>query len=77
MTQLEQVLDSVHRLSAAEKRVLHEALGLELAQSAPAPNQVAVHPLVGLLADEPELADAILQSAMTARQTRPLRTGGG
>ncbi|TWU25814.1 hypothetical protein [Bythopirellula polymerisocia] len=31
-------------------------------------------PLLGLLADNPELADFIENSAMHARETRPLRT---
>ncbi len=34
-------------------------------------------PLLGLLSEEPELADFIEQSAMQAREARPLRTSRG
>ena len=30
-------------------------------------------PWLGMLADEPELADSVLEAAMTARETQPLR----
>lgn len=30
-------------------------------------------PWLGMLADEPDLADFVLESAMTARETQPLR----
>lgn len=30
-------------------------------------------PLLGLMADEPELLDAVVEAAMSARQTHPLR----
>ena len=37
----------------------------------------AGNPMIGLLADEPALADMIAESAMSARETRPLRTDRG
>jgi predicted DNA-binding antitoxin AbrB/MazE fold protein len=33
-------------------------------------------PLIGLMADEPELVDAIVEEAMIARESHPLRTNG-
>jgi predicted DNA-binding antitoxin AbrB/MazE fold protein len=34
-----------------------------------------VDPLLGLMADEPELVDQVVEMAMTARESHPLRTG--
>jgi predicted DNA-binding antitoxin AbrB/MazE fold protein len=33
-------------------------------------------PLKGFMSDEPELIDAIVEEAMTARESHPLRTNG-
>jgi predicted DNA-binding antitoxin AbrB/MazE fold protein len=33
-------------------------------------------PLIGLMADEPELVDAIVEEAMLARETHPFRVDG-
>lgn len=32
-------------------------------------------PLLGLMADEPELLDEVVEAAMMARESHPLRTG--
>jgi predicted DNA-binding antitoxin AbrB/MazE fold protein len=34
------------------------------------------NPLLGLMADEPELVDAIVEEAMLARESHPLRANG-
>jgi predicted DNA-binding antitoxin AbrB/MazE fold protein len=40
------------------------------------PQRGATDPLLGLMADEPELVDDVVAAAMTARQKHPLRTDG-
>ncbi|MGA2034501.1 MAG: hypothetical protein ABSG68_19820 [Thermoguttaceae bacterium] len=44
----------------------------DLLEKLPSNRQVA-DPWLGMLADEPELADFVVESAMEARQTQPLR----
>jgi hypothetical protein len=70
MTQLEwqQLEEIVLRLSAAEK----ERLRVLLNRSARTDREAA-DPLPGLMVDEPEIVDTIVQSAMLARQRGPLR----
>ena len=77
MSELQQVLYSIQGLSAAEKLVLRDLLSTELARGGSKPASGGAHQLVGLLKDEPQLADAIVESAMTARETRPFRANGG
>lgn len=36
----------------------------------------ASDPLLGFMADEPELVDAVLEEAMVARESHPLRASG-
>jgi predicted DNA-binding antitoxin AbrB/MazE fold protein len=33
-------------------------------------------PLIGLMSDDPELVDKVVESAMTARESHPLRADG-
>jgi predicted DNA-binding antitoxin AbrB/MazE fold protein len=37
---------------------------------------VANDPLIGFMSDEPELVDAIVEEAMVARESHPLRANG-
>jgi hypothetical protein len=70
MSPYETIVDAVHGLSPEEKFKLRVLLDEELKQS-PATNGQTPRPsFIGLLADEPELADQILESAMLARDTR-------
>jgi len=77
MADLNDVLQSIHDLSATERLAILNVLRTESASRPPSGAAGGQNPLVGLLADEPDLADAILQSAMAARETRPLRMTGG
>ena len=72
MESLQHLIDSIHGLDMADKLVVRAVLDQDLATStgAQAPSGSS---LIGLLADEPQLADAISESAMAARETRPYR----
>lgn len=70
MSALHQVIDSIHSLDPAEKLIVRNFLDHEL-KSQPAAD--APPSLIGLLADEPELADQICESAMKERESRPWR----
>jgi hypothetical protein len=74
MSPFENIVDAVHGLSHEEKLKLRLVLDREITESPPKNGDTPRSSLIGLLADEPELADQILESAMTARETRPLRT---
>ena len=77
MSLFENIVDAIHGLSHEEKFKLRLLLNAELEQSPPKNDKPHRSSLIGLLADEPELADQILESAMIARETRPLRMPGG
>jgi hypothetical protein len=70
MTQLEwqQLEQTVQNLSAAEK----DRLRLLLNRSLAGESSVA-DPLLGLMADEPDLVDRVLEAALMARERDPLR----
>ncbi len=72
MSALHQIIDSIHSLDPAEKLIVRDFLEHELA-SQPAAASIAPPSLIGLLADEPELADQICESAMRQRESRPWR----
>jgi hypothetical protein len=74
MSPFENIVDAIHGLSGEEKIELRLLLDQEIAQSPQKNRDAPRSSLIGLLADEPELADQILESAMIARETRPLRT---
>jgi hypothetical protein len=74
MSPFENVVDAIRGLSNEEKFKLRLLLDREIAQSPPKSGDAPRSSLIGLLADEPELADQILESAMIARETRPFRT---
>ena len=77
MSPFENVVDAIHSLSHEEKVKLCLLLEEELKPTSPKKAEPRRSSLTGLLADEPELADEILESAMIARETRPLRTPNG
>jgi hypothetical protein len=70
MTQLEwrQLEETVLGLSAAEKERLRALLSRSVDTG-----HTATDPLLGLMADEPELVDSVVESAMLARERDPLR----
>ncbi len=73
MSPLQHVIDSLQTLDTEEKVFVRNLLNGEIAnQTSEAPNSKA-KPLIGLLADEPQLADEICESAMQARESRPHR----
>jgi len=74
MSPFENIVDAIHDLSNEEKFELRLLLDKELKREPPKDAPARRSALIGLLADEPELADQILESAMIARETRPLRT---
>lgn len=78
MSPFENIVDAIHGLSHEEKFKLRLLLEEELKPAQGSPENGVMHhrSLIGLLADEPELADQILESAMSARETRPLRMPG-
>ena len=80
MATLPSILSSITELDVADKRVLRDILNSQLVDhSGTPPAETAKdrpHPMIGLLADDPALADKILESAMHARETRPLRVDG-
>jgi len=72
MSPFENIAGAIHDLSYDEKLKLRALLDTELKK----PSQSGFEPrssLIGLLADEPDLADRILESAMIARESRPMR----
>ncbi len=73
MSPFENIVDAIYGLSDQEKFKLRLLLDQEIAQKHPKNGDKTPSSLIGLLADEPELADQILESAMTTRETRPLR----
>ena len=81
MADLQTIIRTIHDLSVQDKQSLRDLLDAEL--SAPSPPNGSdsaatnANPLLGLLSDGPELADQIVESAMRARETRPLRTTRG
>lgn len=68
----EQALASGKDIDTFVLEAIQRTLSLTVAQPTPADD-----PFLGLLADDPELADSISESAMRVRETRPLRTTGG
>ena len=78
MTDLQTLIRTVHELGSADKLVLRDILDGELEQdstsAAAKTTRSAANPLLGLLKDEPDLADQITESAMRLRETRPLRS---
>lgn len=75
MSTLQQVINSIHSLDPAEKVVVRNFLEQELSLPPAAAANSAPSSLIGLLSDDPELADSIAESAMEDRETRPLRLG--
>lgn len=73
MSPFENIVGAIHDLSYEEKLKLRAVIENELKQKPLPIGGKSRSSLIGLLADDPELADQILDSAMIARETRPLR----
>jgi hypothetical protein len=58
-------------LPAKEDRVMENESSERIGSLAPTPNKA--RSVIGLMADEPELADEIAEEAMKARESRPFR----
>ncbi len=71
MSSLHDILQSIHGLSAADQAAIFNVLKAENLNPPMPAASARPNPLIGLLADEPQLADAILESAMAARDARP------
>jgi hypothetical protein len=73
MTQREwqQLEETVLGLTGAEKERLRALLNRSAHTEQRAPDR-----LLGLMADEPDLVDSVVESAMIARERDPLRIGG-
>ncbi|WP_145280946.1 hypothetical protein [Pirellulimonas nuda] len=71
-----QVLLSARSQAKSASEFVLGAIASKLAGTPVANDQSDDDPLLGLLSDEPELADFIERSAMQSREARPLRAGG-
>jgi hypothetical protein len=71
MSTVDQIIQSLPALSEAEKALLRDALDRELGRSQ-ANGSEAPNPLFGLMADETELVDRIVDEAYALRAL-PLR----
>jgi len=72
MSPFENIVDAVHGLSNEEKLKLRLLLDQEITESPPKNGATPRSSLIGLLADEPELADRMMESIYEHR-ARPLR----
>ena len=71
MSALDYIMQTLPALSATDKLVLREALDRDL-RMPPTSGDAAANPLLGLMADEPELMDEIVEEAHAVRAL-PLR----
>ncbi len=73
MTQIDwqRLEQTMLRIGATEKDRLHSLPDRSLAEGAK-----ATDPLLGLMADDPDLVDQVVASAMTAHERDALRTDG-
>lgn len=71
MSTLDYIMQTLPALSPTDKLVLREALDREL-RLPPAIDEEAANPLLGLMSDEPELMDEIVEEAYALRAI-PLR----
>jgi hypothetical protein len=69
----EETLERARQLAAARQCSLEELIRDLLQQV----QQLPQDPYLGMLADEPELIDQVIESAMKAREEHPLRTPCG
>ena len=76
MSPLQHVIDSLQTLDTAEKVFVRNLLNGEIAKQTLNSSDPKTNQLIGLLADEPQLADQICDSAMQARESRPYRMNG-
>lgn len=72
-----QVHEAAKSLSTSPERYVLDVVSKTLAHDAPLPsssdNDGQVDPLLGLLSEDPELADFIAETALERRRTLPLR----
>ena len=71
----EQTFERAQRLAEARRHTL-ESLIAEIIQHLAAIG-IKADPLLGMFADEPEVIDQVLESAMMAREAHPLRLANG
>ncbi len=71
----EQTIERVHDLAARRHSTI-EALIIKLVKML-AEGAAVGDPLLGMFAQEPELLDVVLENAMMARETDPLRLAHG
>lgn len=78
MSPYENIVDAIHGLSVEEKSKLRSLLDEELKVETKIESGRSDRgkKIIGLLADEPELADQILESVMAARAARTRRVFG-
>ena len=71
----EQEADRLRRLASSRQMTPERLIRELIIQAAAAPS--VKDQFLGLLSDEPELADAIIEGAMTAREQQPFRASDG
>ena len=71
MSTLDHIMQTLPALSQTDKLVLRDALDRDL-RLPPTKGEEAANPLLGLMADEPELMDEIVEEAYAVRAL-PLR----
>jgi hypothetical protein len=72
----ERTLERARRLAASRHCSLGQLVSQALDQLG-APGHVTTNLVLGVFADEPELMDQVVESAMVAREQHPLRHAGG
>lgn len=76
MSHLQDVFDSLQGLDPTERVVVRNFLNDQIANDPASLPPSHENALLGLLADDPDLADQIAVSAMLARESRPYRASG-
>lgn len=71
----DKTFEHAQRMAASRHRTI-EALIKEIIEQLGASDSTE-DPFLGMFADEPELMDQVVQSAMQAREEHPLRPAGG
>jgi hypothetical protein len=77
MTELNEFIESMHHLSLPDKQTLLTLLTAELTSTQhekPTASVAPNNPMLGLLADDPELADELVRQVVEHRNTQPWRT---
>ena len=69
----QQLLEAIRELPRGDRLRIVEQVVHELAEE---DSVLAPDSIVGLFADQPDLIEAVCETAMQARETDPLRLGG-